>query len=44
MDKETKEILAIKAVPLITEHDPDCKKLAAELEILNKANHNNVTA
>ena len=45
LDKRTGDTVAIKAIPLLTEHDVDNKKLATELYILQSlANCNNVVS
>ena len=36
LDKKTGDLVAIKAIPLNTEHDQDNRKLASELHILSK--------
>ena len=40
LDKRNGDYVAIKAIPLVTEVDPDSKKLASELHILNKLSGN----
>ena len=43
-DKNTKELIALKSIPLATEHDIDDKKLSTELHILNSIQCSNVVA
>ena len=43
-DKKTKELVALKSIPLATDHDADDRKLSTELQILNSINCANVVA
>ena len=43
-DKVTKELIALKSIPLASDHDLDDKKLSTELHILNSIQCSNIVA